>query len=154
MSFFFPLCPVVCLPSGATRVTACGRTPVRRSKTAPGAPGVNTAPARAPAAPAFACARASATTPRNYHLCLFFPFFLHLGGTCSGRLFLPPLLLAIHVHPCTGFSSAIFSSRAGVQFQAGTVDGKTVTEKVDEHSIWGRGGGEKPNRNPKVGMLM
>lgn len=56
------------LCSGATKVTACGKTLTRSSKTAPGAPGANTAPARAPVELEFASAHVSATTQRKWQL--------------------------------------------------------------------------------------
>lgn len=52
--------------SGATKVTACGRTPTRWGRTAAGAPGASWAPALAPAEPAFASGRVSATTQREF----------------------------------------------------------------------------------------
>lgn len=60
------LCICIIFSSGATKVTACGKTQIRSSKMAPGAPGVNSAPARGPVEPVSAFGLASATTLREY----------------------------------------------------------------------------------------
>ena len=62
LTFFLSL---LILRSGATKVTACGKTLIRSSKTAPGAPGANMAPAHAPVELEFASAHVSATTRRE-----------------------------------------------------------------------------------------
>ena len=61
------LFPQPCYPffSGATKVTACGRTLIRSSKMASGAPGANLAPARARVELEFASGHVSATTQRK-----------------------------------------------------------------------------------------
>lgn len=63
-------CVFVCLfflfRSGATKATACGRTPTRWGKTAAGAPGASWAPALDPAELVFASGPASATTQREF----------------------------------------------------------------------------------------
>lgn len=66
MAYFFYLLNPVILCSGATKVTACGKTLIRSSKMAPGAPGANMAPAHAPVGLEFASGRVSAATLREW----------------------------------------------------------------------------------------
>lgn len=63
LAYFFCLPVILC--SGATKVTACGKTLIRSSKMAPGALGANMAPAHAPVELESVSGHVSATTLRK-----------------------------------------------------------------------------------------
>lgn len=70
-----PLSPnAIFVSSGATKVTACGKILIRSSKTVPGVPGANMAPAHGPAEPEFAFGHVSATTRRKWPTLLTYWF--------------------------------------------------------------------------------